>query len=598
MYYLIIPVLICMVIAYALACLWEKPLSYTMPSAVIGIELILLILYLMGMVQGGVWVIIALAILSFAYIIHCFRLKKLSKIDFPIALFLIGIIAVSVYCYGNIVREWDSLRLWGGYPKALYYTNKVQLNDTAWIGAHERTYIPGMPLLVNFFESFFPDFREDVIYIVYAFFHMSLFLPALGRVKQKALMPLGLAAMLLAPLVFYNSYNAYYYEWLYIDPILGMALGYMLYVMSMWDCEDLKSTCSLLIAMCGVIMLKDIGIFFVAIVLLGCLVKLMRKRMLLKKQNMVYALPIFLYLFWGVAMSIYGTANQVTKFHVGDFFQDEGFRKFLRYIFHEALIDTLHPKVSPYCTAVNILLFFTVCAAGLWLIMKQAGEKGNYGNAFGCMAVIQLGYLVCLYISTVSLDKAYISTYRYENALLLGFFVFIMLVFLGNSHTVIPYILKKKVWLGLIVAACLCIVAMFPPKKPLALESSAYLSAEIAANKIRKLLPGNSDAPVRVCVLLDGAEEDKSLMIQRIYFNLIGEVYAREGIVLVDETRSQEEGVEMLLQMVEEYSCDYIFTLDNSEVLSRYGGLFQDRPKNYELYQFNRDIEKLVLAGY
>lgn len=595
MIYLVMPIGIVFIIAYAVACFWEKPMSYTIPSTIIGIDIILFLFYVINIVYIGICCIGVLMIISLGYIIYSLKMNKLSKIDFPVILFIVGLIGVCIYCKGNIVREWDSLRLWGAYPKALYYTREIQLSTTAWINPMESTYIPGMPLLAYFFESFFPEFREDVLFVVYAFLNMSYFLPALGKMKNKATMFLGLPLMILMPVLFYSSgYNwANYYKALYIDPCLGMGIGYLVYSVSAWDAEDKTSVFNLLLAMCGVIMLKDIGALFALIVLLACGIKLFKNRNLFKIRNAVYLLPFLAYFIWEITTSMHGVSNHAVSFEDGNLFQAEGIRQYIHYISHSILIITLHGRLNPYLTIVNFLLFFIVCGFGLWLILQKTEAKSNYFCSMISMLVIQFVYLICLYISVVTFDTSYMSTIRYESALMLGFFSFLTFVFLDNWTYIMAYIKEKKVWIVLVISACLFIIVSFPQRWPEELESPAFEKAEFISDRIRDMLAEENENTVKVCMLCDGHE---ALLYQRIYFTLIGEVDVRPSTNLEYDTKGAEENIGLLLNHLTENGCEYVFTLDNSKLLFRYTELFDNNLEDYTLYRVEQNGKKAILS--
>lgn len=132
---------------------------------------------------------------------------------------------------------WDELRLWAAMPKALHFSQALQVGEGSLLYSTMQSYPPGMALLVYFFTAFTGSWSDGAVFAVYWIFAAALILPATKKLSWKqwyVLFP-AFAVLLIVPyLLTVNGGGAsgdwaFYYTSLYIEPSLGCLFGAALY---------------------------------------------------------------------------------------------------------------------------------------------------------------------------------------------------------------------------------------------------------------------------------------------------------------------------------------------------------------------------------
>lgn len=172
------------------AILFKKTAEETFSLIMFSTVLLMLPFYCLNLLKIGRCIYLcAMLVLALS---ACFYIKRnngkiflefIKKITPGICIYAVLCGIFTVYLKGNIVSLWDELRLWGAVPKALHFSQQLQLGENAAIFGNMQSYQPGMPLLVYFLTSFCGNFCEYQIFATYAAVAFCVFLPALKNLK-------------------------------------------------------------------------------------------------------------------------------------------------------------------------------------------------------------------------------------------------------------------------------------------------------------------------------------------------------------------------------------------------------------------------------
>jgi hypothetical protein len=214
--------------------------------------------------------------------------------------------------------NFDELRLWGAYPKVMYYSDALPQFSRQMFSYN---YPPGIMLIQYFFLSLKSTFRDYTLYLVYYSFYLALICPAFARVK-KSFFSIFFGSLFV--LVFLNLFIPFWgddevivFMTLYIDPLIGVLFGYCLILIA--HQKEIGSTWfyQFLLANSLIVLLKESGIVFAGAI---CIFYLVDSFLLSKKEphylkpkiiNAVIAciIPAIMYISW----------NSFINYHFKDF---------------------------------------------------------------------------------------------------------------------------------------------------------------------------------------------------------------------------------------------------------------------------------------
>lgn len=504
------------------------------------------------------------------------------------------------YTSGNLIRLWDEQRLWGAYPKALWYTSELQLGNKAWLYEMESGYIPGMPIFVYFFEKGFNSFRENVVFFAYSFWILGLFLPAFKRIKRVRHLFTAIVVMLLTPVLFFNSGHdsGNYYKSIFIEPVLGMTLAYLVYSMIPKHgsnvCFEVFNLC---VALGAIVLLKDAGIVFAFGVIIGvygmCFLKENRKRYPWKYLLAVQLTPLVIYFSWSMITHVYGIDNHSASIEFVQLFDKEFIKNFIQYLMTEPIIISNISSFTPYLSTINVLCFLVV---GNIIIIKNVEKGRKYIIPSISMGIIQIVFIVGLYFLCLkSFHKSFLSTLRYESAVLLGYFAFLLFISVDNMKRSSMICPKRGAYVRA-VAYTLIIILAFPYRVPRTyINESVFGEAEQIAGELEEKIPVGISGPFDVFLVCDGWDEP--LIHQRTYFNLIGKVniknYCNSGWIVSGEYSTnyfeeQEAGqrLKCLEKEIIQEGYDYIYICKADErFVELCGNFFGNQVSDHMLYR-------------
>lgn len=315
-----------------LGALFKKKYEEIMPITVVGIMLFLYLFYIMNILNIGLIFLLVLIIFSYLFFLNKVlkmnskeKKETLSYIFTPgFVIYLLGFLVVFILTYSNKVLLHDELRLWGAYPKILYYDGSLQLGDSSYLLPGMRSYNPGMPLFVYFVLKVMGTFKENILFFAYALVGFSILIPICKNINWKDWLkiPFYLLALIFIPLLFANSNNdslVYYYT-LYIEPALGIIFGYSIYLTFDSILKDKFKYLLLLVMISGIVLFKDTGILFSVIVGLSFVLSEIFNYKNYKKEKygimklvLVFIIPLLIFCSWKVVQSLYKSENMYTS---------------------------------------------------------------------------------------------------------------------------------------------------------------------------------------------------------------------------------------------------------------------------------------------
>lgn len=375
---------------------------------------------------------------------------------------VIGIVSIFyiLYLHDNKIELWDELRLWGAVSKAMHATDALQIGKESAIYPIMQSYPPGMPLLVYFFTGLSDNFAEYQVFYVYAFFFGALLFPIAKDIKWTYwpfVLPVAVL-IIVAPCIFtsHGGDLGWFYESLFIDPLLGAAAGYVFYLASSCPFSSGFSKYRFAVALAVLALLKDSGIVFAAMAAINAIAHEVFSRKTLKKSDLLHMsatiMPMLLYTgIWKYILEVYEVST-VSSSHLD-----------ITNLSADTFICLWNKLLStPMLQIYSIELSFIPCFAVLLIggLLAHGLLRGKDGKQLylttGVMMLTSVAFLVG---NVIAFGEELPSFQRYASSLLTCFLVFFVL-------TVIPELIKKlqetnmSLWGGIILSGVLCSIVI------------------------------------------------------------------------------------------------------------------------------------------
>lgn len=444
---------------------------------------------------------------------------------------------VFLYTRGNFVGLWDELRLWGAVPKALYLTDSLQLGASSLIFPSMQAYPPGMPLLVYFMESLSPAFSEGHIFVVYGIFFGAMLLPALRNLKWRN-WPFFLPVLLLFALVpcIFTSHggdDGWFYESLFIDPILGVLAGYSFYLASDRPFASAFSGCRFGASLLALTIVKDSGVLFavsaavLAVVIYATEAKTHRACGRVLSRGGVVMMPILVgYVLWRYVLMSHGLGANEGSFMKWDLSWESIEALWLK------LVEMPMLNLSGPILRTQISLTYLPCLLGLLAVFHicrkgAGGEEKRLHRITWITMILSFGIFLIGY--RLSFRSSLPSFQRYVSMTLICATAYVILqgipAVLGHCAEASPRWgwWRKLALMGaaiyLLISGCL-FLGQWRAKK----YDMTYTVAptKMAVREILQTMEGNPQNPADVYVLIADKPRQKSLIHHRIYYELLG----------------------------------------------------------------------------
>ncbi len=544
----IMPICIVTAIAVAIALLFNKPFYVAVPMATFSLIAVLYCFYITG--SSIAFLTYLLPVLSVVLLlssyIYIYRRKaflsvyskETFNVDFSSFCLYACLVLICLFlCRGKKVWLWDELRLWGAYPKALFYDPVLQLGENSYIYRIMKSYRPAMPLFAWFFSAFSSIYEERSVFLAYSFFSVCMMLP-LAKASRRLFDSgffIALVSITLVPALFYyvdaRDY-ASYYGTLFIDGRLGICFGYAIYLSSKANASKF-SLLEFLLSIFVLSQLKDSGVFLAFCCLCSWAIVLFREKNEIKTVAVHVltggAVVAFSYYSWSFLLGEYGINNHLSMSLSGD----------LVYCFLKSIHKTMMSEIFMFdligirMVLKTWLLLVLIAVLKLILYRKHPHIKKT-----------QIVKDICLIIGTVIFMIGYSSTFlssiqaggfpsleRYFSTILLAIvFDFILLcsdLYYDNKANYTKKIETKReqvVWLvrGAIIT-CLMLIILFPK-----IQHSRTIDYHIGQGEgIKEALLNaaeikDNDKLINCFFCTTGDEAADSMGHHRAYYELIG----------------------------------------------------------------------------
>jgi len=511
-------------------------------------------------------------------------------------IFILAVILIFLVTRNSKVYLWDELRLWGAYPKALYHTKQLQMGigEGVFIYPIMQSYPPGMMLFAYFVEQFIPVFSENCIFFAYGVLGAALFMPMLEKLTWKRgwlVIPLAFVIFLI-PTFFYNSWLkdlGDYYTSLFVDPILGLFLAFVVYLLLKEPFISWFSSLRFALALFTMIIIKDSGASFAIITLAAAMImalvqKQFRKSVIRISIGILAAL--FSYFSWKTLMYSYGVHRSI-MFDIT--FPAQGLINILRAFRTVDLVYSNFPALLPPITFMVLIALILVM--NVLLVINTAKEKRKnfiYSSVVLYFSnVVFIFGLAVLYTNDALSGESDIPSYpRYISTILLTDFTFLAM------YTVELLIDGKrqctKSWNKFLCAAvCTAWLVMLPIRQPHSYETYDPDDVRAGVEAIASQVNSWDDSPAvkNVYMLINGNMISYSAYHHRIYFDLIDKniliknFYDKTNLAAIQITKQQ--WADELIN--EKYDYVYIVNVDDA-FMQQYGDMF-DSVIEEELYK-------------
>ena len=631
MLYSLIPVILLTAAAISLAAAMRRAFSELFAPVICTAILVLYSFYIFDMLPLGATVV-TLGLI--AAIICCAGPLLLSKEkrqfllmtvqDKVFLLFLAAMVVYLLFSAGKIVNLWDSLRLWGAYPKALHTTGALQLGEESVLWANMQSYPPGMPLLCYYITSFSPVFPESSLYFCYSLFGCSMFLPLLKGAEKwgKRALYASFIGIIYIPWLIssLNDDFGQYYSSLFIDLPLGICAGYSFFLaFHKWETDTLHRIQLCLSCTC-LALLKDSGSYIALCCIVGAGVNTLLRRdiRILMKRFLWLLASTLLFLCirqtWKDATAIHAAANHLQlEFalpSVGN----------LARIAYRFLITPATSLLFPFGSisislpAILLTIFFLkylLCRCSERQLLKSALAEilvealcyaGFFaGYCFVFMEKIQNGEYPSYsrYMATVLMSTLYVFSadciFRH------GAFITQILHRLRNvAHKEDPLgvfvrtaarICKIVLAASMVLFVAMTVISREHPGK------QVYINAQKTAEKISTTIPTTQDGPYTdVYLVIPGIDDSAYRLHHRIYFELIDDMVRVRNHFYTQDITSPELGYDpdsfMTCLMTEGYEY-VVVAWTNDELLDRFGTLFPNKGTDL-IYKVDPETASLI----
>ena len=517
-----------------------------------------------------------------------------------------------------VVSLWDELRLWGAYPKILYYEGTLQLGENAALFPQMQSYFPGMALYQYALLRVFGRFSERILFWAQAMLAYSFLLPALRglRWKRAYLLPLAIFALLLIPQLFSNAGNdrLYFYQTLYIDPVLGILFAANLYYAYTGVCGTGFDTARLALGLAALTLMKDSGLpLALGACALAALIEYTERplqhdaeRLLSRRLRILIcaAAPLAVFGLWKILISTKGIFNSLTLSGSGEAFSLDFVGTFLLALLRTPILRTNLelPFLEQMSYAGSSVLCFALI--GLAILLLEPMQRRRGWIATGVLLAMNLVFaagLLLLYVNSFSgrmpSYERYICTSAQTNITFAALLLFDLL-----QHTPSRRLFGRgpcKVLAGILAAA---VLAVFPLRLGTSDWNMAFrpeeekAEARAHAEVIRAAVPVREDENERIYLAF---AEPVDVQHHFLYFEL-RDTPLRVANFVGEACFSEEADLQpgALYDLLRDKDVSYIyFAQDIPAAATRYPMLFPKGTQQGALYRIEETADGTALFG-
>lgn len=601
------------------ACVLDKNFEEGIPLYFLGVIFFLYLFYIIDLLKIGLFLVLFISFLLYAtsafYLVRKKNVKEaLKRLITPGALcFSLLYLIIWYLTKDSLLYLFDELRLWGAYPKALYYTDSLQFEKNILYDGM-KTYLPGMPLFQYFCMKILGVFQENYLHFSFCLLGTVLFLPLLKNIKWKnfyVIIPY-IILVIFTPMIFYNNGldYGYYYKSLYIDSILGLAVGYNFYLLTKNPYKNKFNLINYLLSIALVYLLKENGIIFCLIsIFFSIVIELLHyknKNYRKIKNYKLMIIPVIFLLFlmfsWKLTLSSYNKTSDVTSEFTPSKMthliinptnkQKNIIKDDLKITNTNSMIGSSIIEFNKYLTYKNIMVFYILTAI-LIIILSSKKQRSKY--LFSCVAIIgsSIAYwLALLFLYALKYGNV-LCFERYNNTTLLAIFMFFSLIIIENvlKHD------KKFMRLAIVLVSIIILIpfrsigdttitATFDYNKD-ETNGMFYEAMENEQKIIEKIKPSKN-----IINIYFASYEEFPIMHHRLYNLLLdNKIKIKNLFGSITNSPNKEAFVKYLLK--ENYDYVFVYNYDD-EMQTFLEGIFDTTIKEETLYKIVND-DKIML---
>lgn len=583
--------------------LFDKKFQNTIPVTTCFIVVYLYLFYIFNLLNAGIITLCIFIVFLYGFFIYKFLVSKdkssiLNNIFTPgFLVFTICFILIYFITKDSLIYLWDELRLWGAYPKLLYFDSNIQLGIYSKLLNSMQSYEPGMPLFQVFLSKLLFRFKESDLFFSYCIFVLSLLCPMTNKLTWKKwyFIPIMVVLFLFLPLAFSNSQfdHLTYYKTLFIEPILAISFAYCMFL-SFDKNKDLINFICFIISVSCLTLMKDTGILFAFFASLSYFINsysLKKKNKKVNiKSNLINVIPFVIsfviFISWKLVQQIFKNVNM---------YSDGAYLKFdiVKRVIKEICKSLIHTNVSTSSISffnkflIFPILFILIIILFVFFIRlhdkkSQKEYKVVFFSYLGVSFVYVIGTFI-LYI--VSLHGVY-SYERYLSVIFESGF-FILFYFIFNEY------FDDKIKLKFIGLILFILIFIVPFKLPVNISDGLLNNSSESLIYSDKLSDKLNDYSKNDYALIFSEESSAGFSYviyqHHVYFDLIDEGYGFDDHFYFLNDKD-------FLKEINSKQYIYLMILDDRDKIS-FSDYFNTAVNESTLYKVSKKDGKVLLTN-
>ncbi len=596
--------------AWGLGTLTGQRFVSALPTTVLAITFVLYLAYIVGLLHLAWWLVVAACLVGgLLALIRQVRRPGLAwswsrLLPSPaVVAFLVALVVVLWFTHARYVSLWDELRLWAAYPKLLHVDGGLQVGPDSLLIGEMQTYTPGMPLFSYFVAAFSPVFAENRLFIAYGLFCVSLLAPIATRLTWRApwwIVPAGVG-MALAPLAYANGTVEMgdFYASLYVDPVLGILLGHILWLIGSNAVGERAGRLQFGLALAVLFLVKSSSLGLAVVMLLVVLVRWVhstrgeawRPRI---RGALLLAGPFAIVVAtWQPLLARLGPGS---KFSSG---YDMSPDLLLLELFVNALrrFPVLQPTVGLLPQYSSVLIMNTVLVVGIACVaLAQHRDRARpMWVALVTLLVVQTAYLIGLFFLVAGpFEREFPSFARYTCMPLTAAWIFFALSLAGLG---LPRPRRLRFVPVTALSACVVFLAVqFPMRGPSTYDGGWRAQASLDAEKITAAVDEYDEPGERVRAMIVYKDDFLAHVgpHHRTYFELLDDNVELDVYYPALITPDGEPAPDAQVEVARDTFVDYLVSTDveylivgqpSDELAQQYADLFDRPPTIDALYR-------------
>lgn len=616
MIFLLLLLLICtMVMSTALAALFRKKTELMLPLTIFGN---ILVTYVVGMLAPsltwGFVVNLLLYAAALGYVIYLAikdRARVLEALKSPgLLVWAILFVYILFINWGRVYSSWDEFSHWGLVVKNMYLFDSFSNHEYSTVTFGE--YPPALALWQYFVTKMCGTYSESAVYMATGWFVASLCTPIISRFSGKKVIAALFSALVLIfmPLIFYPSYMVL----LYVDPFLGMLLGYILLFDYISEKRDMFYCINMFAAIAVLCLVKTTGAFLALVAIVIIVVSdILRKK---AKANIriwcvLGAAVLFGKYTWDLYLKLTGfqaawntsgvSLDNVVSLFTGGMqkYQRDSIMNFIDALSSYKFGGYALTMYLPTWVALFVILFLVI------IHVSPNADRKKHNR------VLMVGLLCGFAVFVVSLQVLYLFTYNSTEAVVLASFERYVSTFLVAICYVILGVLiaefAKKEKGSAAVAVGMCSLLFFMPLSyifdvtilsPIHCNKSvAYREEHMQVQQYADMLDYTKDKVLYI------SQEDNG--IDRMILSYLmapvksgGRMWSLGGPYSEIDNWSQDVTPEEFLGFLDADGCNYVYIFKtNAYFTETYGELFGgEQIQEKAMYRYVAEEGKLKLV--